>query len=77
VPGCKEALKKLQDWDYANGANILKKLITRRNFYAYVVNHSDCWNNNLMFKLDAKTKAPLAMKFIDLQVNSLSKHLSN
>ncbi|CAH1399046.1 unnamed protein product [Nezara viridula] len=32
----------------------------------YVLNHGDCWSNNLMFKYDWKNK-PIAVRFLDFQ----------
>lgn len=56
--------------------NFLNDLVTlplgRKSEPFSVINHGDCWNNNLMFKYDEETKIPQKICLLDWQLGRYS-----
>ncbi|XP_014275100.1 uncharacterized protein [Halyomorpha halys] len=65
-PTWEHAAKKL-NIPFEDFYEIYKKLIQYEEPEFTVLNHGDCWSNNIMFKYDFQ-KRPIAVKFLDYQL---------
>ncbi|XP_014275078.1 uncharacterized protein [Halyomorpha halys] len=67
-PSWEETAKKLTvSFDpFAEKLRSMGKIHTEESEFA-VLNHGDCWSNNMMFKYDFQ-KRPIAVKFLDFQI---------
>lgn len=49
---------------------MVSTLLKSRTDKFQVLNHGDCWNNNMLFKFDPETRKITDHIFVDLQVKS-------
>jgi len=70
-PDADDTVKALTSYVGKVGSGIKKCYTRDENSKLVVLNHGDCWNNNMMFKRDPETGKVTNHIFVDLQVCSL------
>jgi len=68
INGGQETIEKLKTLVGKTYDNAAKCMSVNSDDKIYALNHGDCWNNNMLFKLDPSSREILDHMFIDLQV---------